>query len=160
MVKFLRKKTSPVKIALLKSRKLDFYRINPVGVMRRGFNRLIRKGIVDKNSERPQDNPNRFVNPAFITHWSPTRFNDGNIHVGFTVSIKSTSKRANKRNLIRRRLKYAVSELIRKYRVEGYDFVFTARSGILDMDYNKIEYLMRHTLKFIESKIKEEISKK
>ncbi|MCR5506592.1 MAG: ribonuclease P protein component [bacterium] len=155
MVNYLRKQNSPVKVAILKSRKLDFYRINPFGIVRNGFKRLIRKGIVEKGAERPKDNPNRFVNPAFLTHWSETRFSDGNIHVGFTVSVKSTSKRANKRNLIRRRLKYAVNQNIRNFRIEGYDLVFTARSGFLDFEYDEIDYQMKRVLKYIECRLKE-----
>ncbi len=153
MVNFLRKKNSPVKICILKSRKLDFFRINPVAIINRGFNRLIRKGILEKGTKRPDDNPNFFLTPAFFIHWAETRFNDGNLHVGFTVSVKSISKRANKRNLIRRRLRYAINKNIRNFNIKGYDFVITARSGSLNMNYKTLEHHINRALKFIENKI-------
>lgn len=153
MVNYLRQRDSSVKVAILKSRKFDFYRINPVGVMRNGFNRLIRHGVAEKGEKRPEENPNFFITPAFILHWSKTRFTDNNIHVGFTVSKRTTSKRANKRNLLRRRLRYSVNQNIRKYDIEGYDFVFTARAGILECEYEQLNYHIRRALKFAETKI-------
>ncbi len=154
MVKYLRKKNSPVKVSILKSRKLDFFRINPFGIIKRGVTRLVKKGFLNKNDKYPDDNPNFFATPAFIVHWSETRFNDNNIHVGFTVSIKGISKRANKRNFVRRRLKACVNNNIRDFNLSGYDFVFTARSGILNLEYEEIDYHMKRTFKFIENKIK------
>ena len=155
MVNYLRKKDSPVKIAILKSRKLDFFRINPFGVIKNGFNRLVKKGIIQKRDTQPKDNLNYFVTPAFIVHWAKSRFNDENIHVGITVSKKSTSKRANKRNLIRRRLRYAINQNIRKYNIKGYDFVFTVRYGFLELKYSDLENQINKSLKYIEKKILE-----
>jgi len=156
MVKFLRQKNSPVKVCILKSRKLDFFRINPVGIIKNGLNSLIRKGIVEKGVKQPSENLNRFITPAFIAHWAKTRFSDENLHVGFTVSVKSTSKRANKRNLIRRRLKYAVNRNIRNFNIKGYDIVFTARGDFLKMKYSDIENHIQRAFKYIERKISEQ----
>ena len=154
MVNFLRKKNSSVKVCILKNRKLDFFRINPFCIIKRGINHLIKKGFFNKNDEYQKDNPNYFVTPAFIVHWSETRFNDNNIHIGFTVSIKSISKRANKRNLVRRRLKACVNDNIRNFDLFGYDFVFTARSTVLNLEYEEIDYHMKRALKSIENRIK------
>ncbi len=154
MVNYLRKKNSPIKVCILKNRKLDFFRINPYCIIKRGINRLIKKGYFNKDDEYQRDNPNYFATPGFIIHWSKTRFNDNNMHIGFTVSIKSISKRANKRNLIRRRLKACVNENIRNFNLFGYDFIFTARSGILGLEYEEVDYHMKRAFKLIENKIK------
>ena len=153
MVNFLRKKDSPVKVYILKSRKLDFFRINPVGVMTRGFKRLVKNGILEKNAEKPKENPNFFFTPGFIINWAESRFNDGNYHIGFTVSVKSISKRATKRNLVRRRLKYAFNKNLRNYNIDGYDIVVTSRSEILNMPYDKLEANVKRALKHIETKV-------
>ena len=150
MVKYLRKKNSSVKVAILKSRKLDFFRINPIAIVKQGVNRLIRKGIIEKGTRYPTENFNRFITPIFVVHWAKSRFNDSNNHIGFTVSVKSTSKRANKRNLIRRRLKYSVNENIRNFNLSEYDIVFTTRHEILNASYYEINKQIIRVLKFIE----------
>lgn len=156
MVNFLKYKNKKIKIRMLKSRKLDFFRINPFAMVKMGAKRLVRKGFLAKGEEKPADNPNYFVTHSIITHWAPTRFSDGDIHVGFTITIKTVSKRANKRNLVKRRLRALVNENIRKYAVRGYDFVFTARAGILDTSYEDLKNELRRIFKNAERKIYEE----
>ncbi len=156
MVNFLKYKNKKIKLRILKSRKLDFFRINPFAMVKMGAKRLVRKGFLAKGEAKPTDNPNYFVTRSLIAHWAPTRFTDGDIHVGFTITIKTVSKRANKRNLVKRRLRALVNENIRKFSVRGYDFVFTARSGILDISYEDLKNELRRILKNAEHKIWEE----
>ena len=154
MVNFLRFKNSKTKIKMLKNRKLDFFRINPFAIMKIGKKRLIKSGLLHKGEQIPTDNPNRFITHSLITHWAPTRFDDNNIHIGFTVAVKSVSKKANKRNLVKRRLRAIINENIRNYKIRGYDFVFTARSSILDTPFDELQNELHRTFKFIEHQIK------
>ncbi|MBD5405649.1 ribonuclease P protein component [bacterium] len=155
MVNCIRYKGSYIKLRPLKSRKLDFFRINPRSISKMGHKRLIRKGMLSKNQELPPDNPNHFINDYFITHWSKTRFDDGDIHIGFTITVKTISKRANIRNLVKRRLKNAINENIRNFRVRGYDFVFTARGEIVDATYSDIVAQVKRVLNFVEHRLKD-----
>ncbi len=155
MVNCIRLKGSKIKLRTLKCRKLDFFRINPRSIMKMGRKRLIKKGMINKNAELPQDNPNHFINDYFITHWAPTRFDDGDIHIGFTVTVKNISKRANVRNLIKRRLKNAINENIRNFKVRGFDFVFTARTEIVNASFSDIVLQVKRVFKFVECRIKD-----
>ena len=154
MVHFFRNKTSSIKIRPLKSRKLDFFRINPAAIIRNGVRRLVRHGFLASIADKPEDNPNRFIANGFSVHWSPTRFNDNDIHVGITVSVKTVSKLATKRNLARRRLRALINSSIRKYKISGFDFVFTARSTILDIPYEKLENELKRTMQYVERKVR------
>lgn len=156
MTIFLNFKKSNTKVRILKSRKLDFFRINPMSVLRVGKKKLIRKGVLSKHEPKPVDNPNHFITHSFITYWSKSRFTDGDIHVGFTASIKTISKRANKRNRARRRLRALINENIREYRVRGYDFVFTARLAVLETSFADLKQELKRTLKHAEYQIRQE----
>lgn len=155
MVNCIRYKKSKIKLRILKSRSQDFFRINPRSIMKIGRKKLIKKGLIHKREELPEDNPNHFINDLFMTHWSLTRFDDGDIHIGFTVTTKTISKRANVRNRIKRRLKNAINENIRNFKIKGYDFVFTARSGILEASYSDIVFQVKRVLKYVECRKKE-----
>ena len=155
MVNCIRLKGSKIKLRTLKCRKLDFFRINPRSIMKIGRKRLIKKGMITKHQELPPDNPNHFINDYFITHWAKTRFEDGDIHIGFTVTVKNISKRANQRNLVKRRLKNAINETIRNFKIKGYDFVFTARTDILNAEYKELLFQARRVFKFVECRIKD-----
>ncbi len=160
MVNCIRYKHNKVKLRTLKSRSQDFFRINPRAIAKIGRKRLVKKGLIEKNAQLPKDNPNHFINDLFMTHWAPTRFLDGDIHIGFTITTKTISKRANVRNLIKRRLKNAINEHIRNFKVSGFDFVFTARSGILDASYSDIIAQVKRVLKYVECRKKDEEKKK
>ena len=123
--------------------------------MKIGRKRLIKKGMITKHQELPPDNPNHFINDYFITHWAKTRFEDGDIHIGFTVTVKNISKRANQRNLVKRRLKNAINETIRNFKIKGYDFVFTARTDILNAEYKELLFQAHRVFKFVECRIKD-----
>jgi ribonuclease P protein component len=156
MVNTIRFKGSPVRIKPLKSRKSDFFRINPRSIVKIGKKRLVKRGLVAKDASPPEDNPNHFIAKNVIAHWAKTRFADGDMHVGFTITIKTISKRANERNLVRRRLRAAVNENIRAFKVAGHDFVFTAREAIKEAAYTDIVSDLRRILKFAEHRIAEE----
>lgn len=154
MVNCIRYKDSKVNLRTLKSRKLDFFRINPRSIVKLGRKKLVRKGMLAKDSQLPNENPNHFITTSLIGYWSKTRFDDNDMHVGFTVTIKTVSKRANKRNLAKRRMKNAVNENIRAFKVQGHDFVFTARAEILNIPYADIVKDVKRILKFAEYRIK------
>ena len=155
MVNYIKYKGNPIKLRILKNRKRDFFRINPYAILKLGRKRLIRKGIINKKQVVPKDNPNHFVNDYFITHWAKTRFEDVDIHIGFTVTVKNVSKHATIRNLVKRRLKNAINETIRDFRIFGYDFIFTARQNILTAKYSDLVFQSKRVFKFIEHRIKE-----
>ena len=155
MVKLIRFKDSPVRLRPLKSRKSDFFRINPRAISKIGKSRLIKRGLVSRDADVPADNPNRFIGANMIAHWDKTRFDDGDMHVGFTITIRTVSKRANVRNLARRRLKAAVNETIRGFGVAGHDFVFTAREPITGAAYADIVEELRHAFQLAERRIRE-----
>ncbi|MDR2098462.1 MAG: ribonuclease P protein component [Rickettsiales bacterium] len=155
MVSLIRYKKSPVFLKTLKSRKFDFFRINPRAIVKMGVRRLARKGLVGKGAEAPPDNPNHFISRSFITHWAKTRFDDGALHVGFTVTIKAISKKATERNYVKRLLRAAANENMRDFRIAGHDFVFTARSDIKGVSFRELSAEMRRVLKFAECRIKE-----
>jgi ribonuclease P protein component len=156
MVKLIRYKNSPVRLKTLKSRKFDFFRINPRAIIKMGVKRLARKGLLGKGSGVPSDNPNHFISKGFITHWAKSRFADGDMHVGFTVTIKTVSKYATARNYAKRILRAAVNENIRDFGVKGYDFVFTARSEVAEISFRELCAEMRRVFKFAECRIREQ----
>lgn len=160
MVNFIKYKDSPVKLRILKNRKRDFFRINPRAILKIGRKKLIRKGIIGKHQEMPKDNPNHFVNDYFITHWDFTRFDDGDIHIGFTITVKNISKHATIRNFVKRRLKNAINENIRDFKIGGYDFIFTARPDILTATYSELVGQVRRVFNFVEHRIKDEEKQK
>ncbi|MDR1477184.1 MAG: ribonuclease P protein component [Rickettsiales bacterium] len=155
MVHLIRFKDSPVRLRPLKSRRDDFFRINPRAIARLGAKRLVKRGLLVKGAEAPEDNPNHFISKNVMAHWSPTRFSDGDVHVGFTVTVRTISKRANERNLIRRRLRSAVNENIRNFGIKGFDFVFTAREGLKEASYADMCAELRKIFKYAECRIKE-----
>ena len=154
MVNLLRSKSSSINVRPLKSRKLDFFRINPGAIVRHGVRRLVRRGYLDSVADKPEDNPNKFVANGFAVHWMPTRFKDRDIHVGITVSVKTVSKRANKRNLARRRLRAIINNNIRKYRLSGFDFVFTARATVLEIPYVKLDSEFNRAMQWVERRVR------
>lgn len=154
MVGLIRKKFCSVNVRPLKSRKLDFFRINPGAIVRHGVRRLVRRGYIESVADAPDDNPNKFVANGFAVHWMPTRFHDCDIHVGITVAVKTVSKRANKRNLARRRLRAIINDNIRKYKLKGFDFVFTARASILEIPYAKLEGEFNRAMHWVERKVR------
>jgi len=154
MVNFLRSKKSNIKVCPLKSRKFDFFRINPSAIVRGGIQRLVRHGFISNAKDKPEDNPNKFIANGFAIHWMPTRFNDKHIHVGITVSVRTVSKLATKRNLIRRRLRSIINQEIRNYHISGFDFVFTARSAISEMSFEKLEEEFKCAMQHIERKVR------
>ena len=153
MVNSLKHKNSSTKIKILKSRKLDFIRINPFAIMQIGINRLMRRGFINKKTELINDNSNHFVSKSFLLHWSKSRFNDSDFHIGFSVSKKNISKLAVKRNLVKRRLRVLINDNLRNYKLAGYDFVITARAGFLDTSFSDLTDEIKKALQFAEHKI-------
>ena len=154
MVNFLRSNKSNIKVCPLKSRKLDYFRINPGAIVRRGVQRLVRHGFIASAKDKPEDNPNKFIANGFAVHWMPTRFNDNHIHIGITVSVKTVSKLATQRNLVRRRLRSIINQYIRSYRISGFDFVFTARSTISEIPFEKLEAEFKRAMQYVERKVR------
>ena len=156
MVNLIRLKGSDVRLRPLKSRKRDFFRINPRVISKIGKTKLVRRGLIAKDAEPPADNPNHFVSKSLIAHWAKTRFEGRDIHVGFTVTIKTVSKRSSERNLVKRRMRAAVNETIRDFDIGGHDFVFTAREAIKEASYSDIVSEFKRIFKFAEHRIREE----
>jgi ribonuclease P protein component len=155
MVCLIRFKDSPVRLRPLKSRRDDFFRINPRSIARLGAKRLVKRGLLVKGAEAPADNPNHFISKNVMAHWARTRFEDGDVHVGFTVTVRTISKRANERNRIKRWLRAAVNENVRNFGLKGFDFVFTAREGLKDASYAGLCDELRKIFKYAEHRIKE-----
>ena len=143
MVNSIKFKNHPVKIIPLKSRLKDFKRINP--------NIKLKNSFKEKNIKI--ENKNVYISSIFIINWDKTIFTDNNLHIGFSVSKKNISKLAVKRNLIKRRLRAAVNENIRRYHLKGYDFIFSARNKLNEVNYLDIVLELNKAFNFISNKI-------
>lgn len=64
---------------------------------------------------------------------------------GFIVGTK-VSKKANKRNQIKRRLRTIIKDNLKNIR-EGYDIILIMRSGIVKKSYQEIEIKVKKLLK-------------
>lgn len=85
---------------------------------------------------------------SFFTQELGVKCASNNLEVtrfGFSVSLK-ISKKAVKRNLLKRRLREIIQKKLEKIK-PGYDCVVVARSGILDLDYKELEGSMELILK-------------
>ncbi len=69
----------------------------------------------------------RFITPFFAFNWLPNKL--GITRIAFVVGVK-VAKRANTRNLIKRRAREIVREHISELPL-GIDLVITARSGVV-----------------------------
>ena len=107
----------------LKNRRRDFLRIIPADAQL----------PVDKLSDK------HFVARQFVMRFEKTRFPNRNIHFGITISIKSTSKLAHDRNLVKRRFRAAMNRWARKYDIIGWDFIVVARKASLKGTYKELE---------------------
>lgn len=144
MVNSINFKNNPIKIIPLKSRLNDFKRVNPSTRLKNSF-KPERIKVIPSN--------NLYNSSIFIINWAKTRFTDNNLHIGITVSKKSISKLAVKRNLIKRKLRAGINENIRNYNLIGYDFVITARNKINETSYNDLVIELNKAFHFIENKI-------
>jgi ribonuclease P protein component len=64
---------------------------------------------------------------------------------GFIVGTK-VDKKANKRNLIKRRLRTIIKDNLKKINM-GYDIIFITRPGIVEKSYQEIEIKVIRLLK-------------
>ncbi len=127
MVKSISYKKSSIKLITLKSKLKDF-------------------------TPSTDTEQNKFVSSSLVVSWKPSRFNDNNLHIGIIVSKKLISKLATIRNLIKRRLKNVINENIRNYNLQGYDFIFIARSSIINISYEDLTVELNNIFKQIENK--------
>lgn len=88
------------------------------------FSRVYRRGI-------------SAVYPAFVLHRKKTA---GQTRFGFSVSKKLGH--AVVRNRVRRRLRHGVYELYHLF-PEGFDYVFVARTGAVDMEWQELLQQLR-----------------
>jgi ribonuclease P protein component len=134
---FIRYGRSSQKIVPLKSRRGDFWRINP--------------RLAEGSGQPPPKKRKRFVsNPLFAVNYAHTKYKDKNFHIGFTASIKSVSKLAVHRNYTKRLFRAAVNENIRDFpKLYRIDMVWTARRDFFGMNYAEFSAEVRRTLEKI-----------
>jgi|GEM_PF-5974629 len=134
MVNSITLKGEHTKLIPLKSHRTDFMRVL-------------------KRDESFPDTPSgddHFVSRSFVMRFVKTRFPNRHIHFGINTSKKSLSKLAVERNLARRRLRYAMNRLARKYDIIGWDIVLIVRRAILKVDYKTLEVELREALAHLE----------
>lgn len=146
MTNFLRKKSSDIKLKILKKRDKDFLRIS-------GF-----RARKKEDKEKSANNSVSWVANGIVVAASPTRFDDSDkfLHVGFSATKKSISKLAVKRNKAKRILKALVNDNIRGSVPMGWDYIITARAGILDIPNLELEKNLKWALKMLSKKIDEQ----
>jgi ribonuclease P protein component len=134
MVNSITLKGEPTKLIPLKNRRRDFERI-----MR-----------LDEPMPSTRTGDGHFISRCFLMRFAKTRFPNRNIHLGITTSKKSTSKLAHDRNRARRRIRYAMNGLARKYDIIGWDIIIIARRAILDCEYKALEKELGEALAHLE----------
>ncbi|MDR3126078.1 MAG: ribonuclease P protein component [Rickettsiales bacterium] len=132
-MKFIRYGRSSQKLVPLKSRRGDFWRINP---------RLAEGGATASKKNR------RFISSTFFTvHYAHTKYKDKNFHIGFTASIKSVSKLAIRRNYAKRLLRAAINENIRDFpKLYRIDSIWTAKRDFHGASYPEFSAEIRRAL--------------
>lgn len=88
----------------------------------------------DKDFKRVYSKKKKYQNSAFIIY--VYKHSRNFYRFGFSVSKKYG--KANKRNLIKRRLKYIIDTNKKRIK-EGYDFIVIPKYEIIDYDFKRIK---------------------